>query len=435
MRYFGAAIFFSVLISGCKKPENSLGLDVQPEEDALGLNQIDTITLITYTLREDSLRTDEFSRNVIGSYVDREMGTFTAATYFHLRTAAQNLSFSPDSITIDSVVLSLRYNSYYGNLNPQTFRVYRLTEYINHDSIYYSNKIPLYDAGTDWVEPGFETFTPDPFSTVSIGTDTAAPPQLRLRLKNALGDLFINASSSDLANSDAFVQFFNGLIVLPDNPSQQTEEGALLYFDLLDSYSKLTIYYRDTVNGEADTLALNFPISGESARITHSSMNYAGSQVEQHLNDTTLGETKFYVQALAGLKGAVVFPYLENLRDVPVVINKAELILPLEYYIGSSYFPVEKLLLVTLNDEGNEITLPDFFEGESHAGGFYDLQNAEYRFLITRYVQQVLSGTRENHGLRVLATEASVSGNRSVLNGPGTVNRKKPKLVISYTTY
>jgi hypothetical protein len=432
-----AAIFFlaALLIQSCRKPENSIGLNVQPDEDALGINQTDTLALITFTRDEDSLRSDELSTAVVGSYHDRTFGKVSATTYFHLRTAAQNLTFLPDSITIDSVILSMRYASYYGNLDPQTFHVYRVTEQMDVDSSYHTGYTPAFDNTNDLIETGYNTFTPDPFSTVVIGSDTAAPAQLRLRMEDALGDLIINAAAADLATPEAFTQFFKGLIVVPDNPSQQVEEGALLYFDLVDGYSELTIYYRESNGAQIDTTSIEFPISSESARANQSVFDYSGTSVAQQLADSTLGMNQFYVQSLSGVKGGIYIPYLENLKNLPIVINKAELILPVDYYSGSSYYPIENLLLVRLNEDGEEVTLPDLAEGLGFAGGEYDVLNKEYRFLFTRYVQQVLYGRIENTELRILATEAGVTGNRTVFNGPNTTNREKPKLVITYTTY
>ena len=115
----GLAVFFflGIMLVSCRKPEDDLGLGAQPSEDLLNVNVIDSVTMITYSIKEDSLRTDELSRNLIGSYVDPEFGKLETASYFQLRTSAQSLTFTPDSIVVDSVVLSLVYDSYYGSLS------------------------------------------------------------------------------------------------------------------------------------------------------------------------------------------------------------------------------------------------------------------------------------------------------------------------------
>lgn len=425
-----------LLFSGCKKPENDLGLNVQPEEDALGLNQTDTLSLITYTLLEDSVRGDELTVNLAGSYMDRDLGKVSAAMGFQILTAAQNITFLKDSITIDSVVLSLKYSGYYGNLNSQTFRVYRITEQLYVDSSYYFDQTISYDNSKDWVESGYGTFTPDPFSTMVVGTDTAAPAQLRLKLSNELGDTLLGTSTTNLATPEAFVGWFNGLLVVPDNPVQGTEQGAILYFDLVDSYSKLTVYYRENEGaGIVDTTSVDFPITSSSARFTSSTFGHASAGVNAYLTDTTRGMERFHIQTMSGLKGAIQFPWLDNLKGLPVVINKAELVLPVEYYSSSSYYPISRLFLVRTDEYGNEETLPDLNEGDAHAGGYYDNTKKEYRFLITRYVQQILYNKLENTGLRVLSTEAGVSGNRVILSGPSSDLKRQPRLILTFSTY
>ena len=65
-------VFLSILIIGglgsCKKTE-SFGLQVQPQQDILAINQTDSTTLITYSVKEDSLLSDELNGpNMLGFY-------------------------------------------------------------------------------------------------------------------------------------------------------------------------------------------------------------------------------------------------------------------------------------------------------------------------------------------------------------------------------
>jgi hypothetical protein len=424
------------LIAGCKKPEDKIGLDVQPGEDALGVNKIDTLSMITYTIQSDSIRTDEFSQSVLGSYNDLKMGKMEASVMFHLRTASQNITFIPDSITIDSVVLSMRYSGFYGNFNSQTFGVYRLTEIISPDSSYYNNHVPQYDVSKNLVIPGFETVVPEPYKLITVGSDTAAPPQLRLKLLNELGDSIINASAANLASADAFVQFFKGLVVVPNNGMQARGEGGMLYLNLLDNATGLTIYYKEkTVSGEITT-SIRFPITTRSARVTTSVRDVSGTELANHLTDTTLGMTRYMMQAMGGAKPVIYFPYLESLRGLPIVVNKAELILPIEYYTASNFMPAERVFLTRKNDAGNEVLIPDLLEPDPHADGFYSDATKQYRFLITRYVQQVLYGSIDHSGgLRIVPINAPSTASRVFFNGPNTTNKKKPQLIIYYTTY
>jgi hypothetical protein len=438
LRTHSAAIFFLflLLMTGCKKPENLIGLDVQPGEDALGFDKIDTLAFITYSIPGDSIRSDEFSQQVLGEYNDRYLGRVKAGVAFQLRTASQNISFRVDSISIDSVVLHMRYGGFYGNLDAQRYAVYRLTGAVHPDTNYYNNFQPVMDVSKNWIVPGQEVVVPKPFTLITVGTDTAAPPQLRLRLLNELGDSLINIPTTGLASADAFVEAFKGLVVVTENPSMPVGSGGLAYLSLIDNATGLTIYYREQIGGTIDTTRFTFPITTRSARITFSEFDQTGTALAQQFADSTLGMTRFFVQGVGGAKGVVYFPHLEKLRDMNIIINKAELILPVEFYTASSFTPVSRLFLTRLNEEGKEVTIPDINEGDSHTGGFYSNADKAYRLLITRYVQQVASGKIDHAGgLRVVTVGAASDGSRTYFNGPSTTNKKKPQLIIHYTTY
>ena len=115
----------------CKK-NNDFGLQVQPNQDLLSANQTDTSTLITYSAIEDSLKTDELSGpNLLGSYVDPSFGFLKTSIYTQIRLE-NSVDFRPDGassldgIVVDSVVLYLAMDGYYGNEGSQTFEVYQL---------------------------------------------------------------------------------------------------------------------------------------------------------------------------------------------------------------------------------------------------------------------------------------------------------------------
>ena len=67
-----------VLFTGCLKPESSIGLGLQPETDLLDLVTTDTLTLEIFTVREDSLETDELSTAVLGRVFQPRIGWTTA---------------------------------------------------------------------------------------------------------------------------------------------------------------------------------------------------------------------------------------------------------------------------------------------------------------------------------------------------------------------
>ncbi len=114
---------------GCKQPD--LGLEVQNPSDAVNLLRKDDFSIRTSIEREDSVKTDELSLNLLGAYNDPFLGSMRAGFYSQLRPTASNIDFG-ENFVIDSLVLVLPFRGYYGDLTKlsglQKFSVYRITE-------------------------------------------------------------------------------------------------------------------------------------------------------------------------------------------------------------------------------------------------------------------------------------------------------------------
>ena len=132
-----------------------------------------------------------------------------------------------------------------------------------------------------------------------------------------------------------FLDWFKGLLITTNNTNQTSNQGAIYYIDLLSDYSKVTLFYRDTsgLSQDHDTIAFDFNLNANCARFHSSEINYTSTIVDATITDTSLGNELFYVQPLGGCKGKVYFPYLDALSDTSVMINKAELILPFQFYL------------------------------------------------------------------------------------------------------
>lgn len=432
-----AAVFFTALslFSSCKKEDGDLGLQVQPQEDQLNGEVVDTFTLQSYTILSDTLRSDELANNMVGSINDPLFGKLKAGFYTQVRLEANAPAFVPANIIVDSIVLSLAYQSYYGQLSAQNFHVYEVLDTLYPDSAYYNSSTPAIDP-TDLVASGYSTHTPDVVSYYhdAITGDSSAP-QLRLRLDNSLAQRFINEGGSpNLADNNAFTNWFKGLYVTVDNPLQSSGQGGILYMDMLDPATKMTMYYRDINTG--DTVRFTFLINDRSARFTRTEHDRTGTLVEQQLNDSTLGNSYFYLQGAAGLQAELHIPYLKELvKDGPVIVNLAELILPVQYFEMDPYTPAPQIILYGIDDEGKSFTVLDITMGDLIFGGFYDAANKSYRFSIGRHIQQILKGDIENNGLRLAVVASSISANRTILSGASSDNRSKPSLKIIYTKY
>ena len=146
-RSFSGTKFFLIgiifLAASCKK-ESGIGSNIQPDSDLISLQATDSLSLFTYTVKEDSLRSDEASIIQIGNINDAVFGNTNASLFTQvvIPNGLLNIDFGATAV-LDSSALSLAYSyDYYGDtLAAQQFRVYQMTEGIYHDSVYYSNRI------------------------------------------------------------------------------------------------------------------------------------------------------------------------------------------------------------------------------------------------------------------------------------------------------
>ena len=433
-----------IILFSCRK-SNDFGLEVQPNQDLLSVNQTDSTSIITYSAIEDSLRTDELpGSNLLGSYVDPYFGSLETSIYTQIRLES-SYDFRPngtttlDSLIVDSVILYLALDGYYGNLGSQTFEVYQLNENLSVDSSYYTNS--TIDANpTNLISSNVSLINPNPQVPGYVKGELVDEAILRIPL--SIDDFAIpimqQSGNSTLDGNDGeneFLDWFKGLLISTNNSSQNINQGAIYYTDLLSSYSKITLFYRDTsgIAADHDTLSFDFNINANCARFHSSVIDYSSSIVENTVNDTTLGQELFFIQSLGGCKGMIFFPYLDEIIDSSIIINKAELILPFQYYILDAYTPASTLILTRENSNGDAVFLPDFFE--SNHGGSIDLINKNYRFNITRYINEIVAGETTNTPLSLIISGSGISANRGILNGFNTSKKDKPKLVLTYSNY
>lgn len=428
-----SASFFitGILFTSCKKEDNVLGLGLHPEEDLVGLSSVDTLSLITYCASSDSIVTDELtSSNLLGSYLDPYLGKIEASIYTHIRLEGA-IDFIPsggtiDDIVIDSAILYIDMTDYYGVLDEQTFEIYQVTEDFYVDSTYYSSS----------------TLSTDVVNLVESGGGTIEPNGYQLAIPLSVADFaqpIVDQSGTgvlDGNNGDGeFIDWFKGLQIKVNNPSQAEGEGAILYLDLESSDSKITMYYRDTmgVAADHDTLEFDFNINSSCARFTNFNQDYTNTIVEQILNDSTVGQDIFFTQTMGGVRAKVDIPFSLSLLDSGnIIINKAELILPVQHYFGDPLVPSSELFLVTENGDGTISFIPDYNDDR---GGTYDQGENSYTFNITRYYNQLISGELTPGPLTIVSSGNAVTANRVVFNGPSTLLKDKPKVVVTYSKY
>ena len=395
-----------LLTFSCTDP-NLIGLEVQPPSDGI------TVTLSSAknnlklsTISEDSLRSDETSALLLGTIKsDYIFGESRAdfATQFQLPFNNVDVG-SSDTLTVDSVILSLSYAGIYGE-NNQLFdiTVNELSESIFKDSVYYSNQDITFNVNTIYSQ----TTIVNTEDSVMVGGEMKAP-HLRLKLDNSLGEIILDASgTADLQDNAQFVAFFKGLYL--EAIETTFSGGAIIYFSPSAVNTKLTIYYQST---NVDSLNLDFSLSVDAARVNLFNEKDMSQLLQQA--DTSINT---YVQSMAGYKTVVEVEHLDTLKTFfkNKAINKVNLNFELDGGTDTSdYAPHHRMYLVRVDNEGKDYFLTDYIvEGEEHFGG--KLENGKYSFNITRYFHQLLNNENYTNKLYLVSSGGAVNANRTIL--------------------
>lgn len=417
------------LFSACTKVDE-IGTGILPQSDKVNLFFTDTATIIAGTLKEDSLRTSGLtalpvSYNIVGSYTDPVFGRSDASVYMQLNLSKLNFSFGAGSLP-DSLILSLAVTSYYGDTaSPMRFKVYRLDALINKDSVYYStSSIPASTLIADTVV----TVNPKD-STAEFGVKKA--PHIRLRASMELAaELMSKSGGPEYADNAAFVNYFKGIYITAE--SVDPSKGCMYQFDYKSTQSKLALYYK--VTSDSDSLAFNYTFD-ELLRFNHYAHYYDGSEAGNAVANGSSGSNYIYVQSMAGLKGKINLPHIKNfiLFNPSVVVNNAVMIFKAES--NAAYSPHTAMILAYADSAGKALDFsPDNADAANGTDGTYNASTGEYRFNVTRYINQVLNGKRKDYGVYLIGRASIINSYRTRIYGTANPSGKI-KLELTYTKF
>ena len=390
---------FSFILFSCKDP-SEIGLDIHPESDRILIkNNSDFFNFSMNTLSEDSLRTDEPVRLLLGNLTSDPFFPKSNAHFIsNLLLPSNNISFGDiTNITVDSVILQYVIDDYYGN-EIQTFPnlyVSKLTDPIYKDSSYFSN-YPVVYSQSELVSVN-NTVVQDS-NTVSI---------IKISIDNSIGQEIIDGGNALSSNED-FLQYFYGLKVTTVNPSDLNlaNDNTILYLNADNQKSKFSIYYRD-ISVNDSVMSFDLMLGGDAARV-----NLFNQKNIQQLNASA---DSCYVQSMASYITSIQFNNLESIKDTlkNKVINKVNLKFSCNEDL--QFGAHEKLFLVRKNSMGVNVFLSDFvIEGESHFGG--QNQSNNFTFNITRYFSDLINGASGFTGeLLLLPSGAVINANRTII--------------------
>lgn len=427
-------VFTLSILPSCKKTSSKFGTEALDINDLLASGGVDTFQLKTYSVLEDSLPTDNQIFGIFGAYHDPKLGIVNASLYTQMSISG-TVTLQPGTATVDSVILSLNYGGYYGKLDPQTFEVYQLQDMIYKDSTYYRNTTKA-TIGGNLVDPASATQTPNTSNKVVIDQDgdgdaDTLNPQLRLKLDNALGQQFVDdiiAGNSAFASSDAFLSsgYFKGFKINVANPTPANGKGAVLYFNLGNSQTKMTIYFKHSADDPQNQRRVDLVINSACGDFNHVEVDHLSYHIADVLSNPLNGQTQFYTQSFDS-RAVIEFPSIDNLKSTSV-INNALLYIPVSYQNGSFYYPSVNLELGYKTDEGDIVTFRTASYNNAQKAFILDLRD---------YIQDIVSGKAENRGLYIIQSSLyfNCTAERIIFNGPASPYKTKPKLVIKYTEF
>lgn len=416
--------FLSVFFSCTKINEaTELGGDLIPPID-----NVNTFDSTFDVLSSTSFLTDTtkllFSDNVaLGALNDPDFGRTEADVYFNLSSSSygsypfiinRNYANNPDSLKIDSVVLTLAYTGNYGDSNSfQTVKVFEIaqTSGFNDTTLYKFDNNLQPDFQTTGSELGSKTFyikdlnDSIPFIRKKDTSKTAnllhinLDPQLGRRIAGF--DTVAGSSNSGLRNDSIFKTLFRGLAI---KSNQAVDNGGLAYFNLTDANTRMTIYFRAIKNGVPDTSSVSF----------YHATNGQANLIDRHpsgpyLANATNGsgsDAEIYLQSSPGSYAGLKIPGLDNLGNK--VVHRAELIVTrIPSILDNIFTPPGRLILDRKDSIANLLQndLVPSIDGNlsfSTFGGVL-LGDNTYRFNITRHVQGILTRQEPNDSLRIYA--------------------------------
>jgi hypothetical protein len=208
--------------------------------------------------------------------------------------------------------------------------------------------------------------------------------------------------------------------VRTNNGTQLSGKGGVFYYDLNSPSSKLTIYY--SLSGVPKSFDLL--INNLCADFNHVEINNNGKPVQDVLTNLVSGQKEYYAQALK-TRAVVKIP---GMKKIPsnAIIHKAKLILPIQYQTGAKYLPPYELT-IAVNIDGRLTSIG--------VDGLYNATLKQYNLDVRNYLEALVNGNIVSDEL-ILSPKFFVnSSERVIFNGPKSINKQKPKLVVTYTTF
>ncbi len=280
----------------CQKDEGNIGAYISENPDNIRAGIIDSFEIITYSKIKDSIITSGRTAQNLGCINSSEFGISKSSLFASLVPDSLNRDFPSSNYEIKSFFIQLHLTGYYGKSIDQNFEVYKLNESVKENSTYYD-----FDSISVGEKLGSFTINVSDSGIYNFNLDSSA------------GRYLLSDISNDYLSKDEFKSFFGGICIMPIN-SPGLNEGAIYQLSKTGISLHLSFSTTNEMDDYYDT-ELIYNIENETDIFAKFNHNFYASEVNAVLNDSTLGQKKFFTQGLSGSYGKVEFPTIQNWFD------------------------------------------------------------------------------------------------------------------------
>lgn len=431
------------IVAACTKPLN-VGSDLFKEEELIF--QVDSSTTIKArtVLSDSAILYDtlfSYSRYLFGALDDTYLGSVNSEIYSQY--GLNNLNFDFEGLVLDSVILSLPYDSsgFYGDITEElNIEVFRLTESMaDIESVIGPRSLEhemspiggMYNITPDYLTTFIDVLADgDDFDTLS----TSAPAQLRIPLDNSIGEEIMALDTTQLGDQDEFLNIFPGFLI-----QGQGISNSMLSFSMNNSYSKIAIYLTDPDENKQTKLELSTALAVKYSNIVQ---DHTNSEAGMRLNSFDAGDSLLYLQSMMGTEIELVFEGLDKFNDA--LINRAyiDLYVNTPSEIDKLLFPPNRSLHALFLSEGEKVDVEDYeiatststpsiFDGvlDSEQNGTETLY--KYRVNLNSHFQSIVN-TEAPEKIILQPLLQLTSPRRTIIHGPQSSNHPM-KLTVIYT--
>jgi len=432
-------IVLSAFFMSCTEKSDT-GIDLQSDASILKANLIDTFTVnISTVLEKENIASSGSTVLLTGAYTDQYtdqdsdqyLGKVWSNASFQLVPSAEyTLGTNP---VCDSAILTLAYirNTFYDeNGNEKTVYHY-------YGDIYAELNLEIYQ-----LEDGFQSIDEKIYTTLDV---LATKPHLEGETGNIVHepesgnpltipldkDSFGNDVLTNYSNDyNTFLTNVKGLQIKPIADS----DASIIGFNTNTDVSFVTVYYS---NDEGESKSLILEISEVARRFNHIEADHTGTLISSLTNEgdtisSKSTENKMYLQTSTGIRALIEIPYLDDFltANPGVLINKVELILPIDPYSAINSSADEPPLNIALHQTTDENLIfrdsygnPTYITNEGDLTGankdqnyyIYSDTDKNYRMNLGLYVQSYAADPSTDFRIIVSPYGEGTSVNRAVL--------------------